>query len=139
MIVGTDLVAADRDKRQERERERPGIDQGAVAADHSPCLELPDPLHDRGRRQTHVPGDFGLGLAGVGLKNLEDSQVERVDVSVNCHINELDAVSRRIVASNILLDSGDSDVYSDCCRFSRRAAAANCGLIDGTNPALFRV
>ena len=86
VIVCIDFVAAHRDKRQERECERLGIDQGTVSAYDTPGLELSDSLHNRRRRQPDVPGNFGLGLPGVGLEELEDPEVERIDVSVVAHI-----------------------------------------------------
>ena len=59
-----------------------GIDLGGVSAERAPGFELADALQHRGRGQPDGPGNLDLGLARVGLQEVEDLEVGVVECSV---------------------------------------------------------
>lgn len=103
-ILGASLVAANGNVREEAEAKYLGIHYRGVTLQRASGLELPNALEHCGRRQADGAGYLNLCLAGVGLKEVEDLQVDFVGDSVVLHNTDDYDRLRRPKPTNVLLD-----------------------------------
>ena len=84
-VLGTGLVAANGDEGQQAESERLRIDLGRIALQRSAGFELANPLQYGRRGEPDGARNLDLGLARVGLQELENLKVCIVESSVVLH------------------------------------------------------
>lgn len=84
-VVTGRLLAPNRHKGEEPLVQRARVEQGRIAANDPPSLELANPLHDGRRRQANDPGNLCLRFARVQLKQIQYLSVFVVYCSVESH------------------------------------------------------